>query len=202
MKKSNKQLEMLLKIQKAFESLKETMTYYENISIDDLILELSKHGIILSEQEILDKYQEYFNSKDVDDYFYERDLELWDRLENKKGFLSSDALTWLIRKIIEKNYDVETLCDPYFIMNRIDALDNVSKKQYQEKVLGIIESLVEYAKKRNIYKIEGMLEMYDVNVILKDEIRRCHQRDAHFKKVLQSYYDTFEDADHSIYKIK
>ena len=44
--------------------------------------------------------------------------------------------------------------------------------------------------------------MYDVNVILKDEIRRCHQRDAHFKKVLQSYYDTFEDADHSIYKIK
>ena len=107
MKKSNKQLEMLLKIQKAFESLKETMTYYENISIDDLILELSKHGIILSEQEILDKYQEYFNSKDVDDYFYERDLELWDRLENKKGFLSSDALTWLIRKIIEKNYNVE-----------------------------------------------------------------------------------------------
>lgn len=174
MKKSNKQLEMLLKIQKAFESLKETMTYYENISIDDLILELSKHGIILSEQEILDKYQEYFNSKDVDDYFYERDLELWDCLENKKGFLSSDALTWLIRKIIEKNYDVETLCDSYFIMNRIDALDNVSKKQYQEKVLGIIESLVEYAKKRNIYKIEGMLEMYDVNVILKDEIRRCH----------------------------
>lgn len=83
MKKSNKQLEMLLKIQKAFESLKETMNYYENISIDDLILELSKHGIILSEQEILDKYQEYFNSKDVDDYFYERDLELWDCLENK-----------------------------------------------------------------------------------------------------------------------
>ena len=86
MKKSNKQLEMLLKIQKVFESLKETMNYYENISIDDLILELSKHGIILSEQEILDKYQEYFNSKDVDDYFYERDLELWNRLENKKGF--------------------------------------------------------------------------------------------------------------------
>ena len=52
------------------------MTYYENISIDDLILELSKHGIILSEQEILDKYQEYYNSKDVDDYFYERNLEL------------------------------------------------------------------------------------------------------------------------------
>lgn len=175
---------MLLELQKAFESLKATMNYYDNISIDDLILELSKHGMILSEQEIFDKYQEYFNSKDVDDYFYERDYVLWNRLENKKGFLSSDALTWLIHKIIEKNYDVETLCNPYFIMNRIDDLDNAPKKQVQEKVLGIIESLVEYAKKRNVSKIEGMLERYDVNIILKDEIRRCHQRDAHFKKVL------------------
>ena len=45
MKKSNEKLEVLLQMQKAFESFQETMNYYENISIDDLILELSNMGL-------------------------------------------------------------------------------------------------------------------------------------------------------------
>ena len=37
---------------------------------------------------------------------------------------------------------------------------------------------------------------------MQDGFIRCHQRDTHFKQVIKSYYDTFIDADHSIYKIK
>lgn len=41
---------------------------------------------------------------------------------------------------------IETLCDPWFIMDRIDEIDYVPKNKAQEKILGIIESLVEYGK--------------------------------------------------------
>ena len=97
---------------------------------------------------------------------------------------------------------IETLCDPWFIMDRIDEIDYVPKNKAQEKILGIIESLVEYGKWRHINSVEEFIKDYDINAILKDQIRRCHQRDAHFKQVIKSYYDTFVDADHSIYKIK
>lgn len=37
---------------------------------------------------------------------------------------------------------------------------------------------------------------------MQDGFIRYHHRDAYFKQVIKSYYDTFIDADHSIYKIK
>ncbi len=200
--RKNNNLSMLIEMQKSLINLKETITYYKNISIDDLLRELSKNNINLNEQEILIKYEEYMNIEDTDDYFYQKDMKIWNKLDNKKMKLNSDALTWLIRKVVEKHYDVETLCDPYYILDRIGSLENIPKKHVQEKILGIIMSLVEYGKRRNIHSIYEVLEEYDINAILKEEIRKCHQRDAHFKEVIQNYYDTFEDADHSIYKIK
>lgn len=140
--------------------------------------------------------------KKTSDYFYERDLLKWKGLDKENGILNSNALNYLIGKIVEKNFDIETVCDPYYITTRIDNLEFVPKNQAQEKILGIIMSLVEYAKRNNLHLVDGIIEAYDVNLILKNEIKRCHRRDASFKKVIQSYYDTFKDADRSIYKLK
>ncbi|UTY39283.1 hypothetical protein NMU03_00130 [Allocoprobacillus halotolerans] len=196
------ELEMLLKMQEGFAQLTNRLGYFEEISIDDLLKEIAKNAIHLTEQEILEKYKECINIEKTDDYFYEKDLLKWEGLDNKKNMINSDALFYLIDKIVIKNFDIDTLSDPFYITRRIDALNHVPKNQAQEKILGIIMSIVEYAKRYDIHSVANILEMYDVNLVLKDEIRRCHQRDAHFKKVIQSYYDTFEDADRSIYKIK
>ena len=107
----------------------------------------------------------------------------WEAVDDQAQILNSDALLQLICKIVKKHYDIEKLCDPWFIMERIDVLDDVPKNEAQEKILGIIESIVEYGKLRHINSIEEIMEDYDMNAILKDRIRRCHQRDAHFKKV-------------------
>ena len=37
---------------------------------------------------------------------------------------------------------------------------------------------------------------------LKEYIRKCHNRDSYFKQVIKSYYDTYKDADRTIYKLK
>lgn len=195
-------LEMLLNMQEGFAQLTNRLSYFEEISIDDLLKEISKNGIHLTEKEILEKYKECISLEKTDDYFYEKDLAKWKGLDNKKNMINSDALFYLIDKIVIKNFDIDTLSDPFYISRRIDELNYVPKNQAQEKILGVIMSIVEYAKRYDIHSVANILEMYDVNLVLKDEIRRCHQRDAHFKKVIQSYYDTFEDADRSIYKIK
>lgn len=131
--RKNNNLSMLIEMQKSLINLKETITYYKNISIDDLLRELSKNNINLNEQEILIKYEEYMNIEDTDDYFYQKDMKIWNKLDNKKMKLNSDALTWLIRKVVEKHYDVETLCDPYYILDRIGSLENVPKKHVKKK---------------------------------------------------------------------
>lgn len=195
-------LEIFLKMQDGFANLNNQRSYYENISIDDLLKEIEKRHIHITEKEVTQKYMECMDSKKTNDYFYKRDLLKWDKLDREKDILNSDALYYLIEKIVEKNYDIEAVCDPYYIADRIDNLEFVPKNQAQEKILGIIMSLVEYAKRNNLHLVDGIIEAYDINLILKDEIKRCHQRDASFKKVIQSYYDTFEDADRSIYKLK
>lgn len=159
-------------------------------------------GFQYTEQEILNKYKEYMSVTDTDDYFFKKDRLSWEVVDDRAQMLNSDALLELICKIVKKHYDIETLCDSWFIMDRIDEIDYVPKNKAQEKILGIIESLVEYGKLRHINSVEEFMKDYDINAILKDQIRRCHQRDAHFKQVIKSYYDTFVDADHSIYKIK
>lgn len=193
---------MLRQMQDSFIRYHQREEYMKNISIDDLLKEINQLGFQYTEQDILDKYQEYMSVTDTDDYFFKRDQMSWEAVDDKAQMLNSDALLQLICKIVKKHYDVETICDPWFIMERIDALDDVPKNEAQEKILGIIESIVEYGKLRHINSVEEIMEDYDMNAILKDQIRRCHQRDAHFKQVIKSYYDTFIDADHSIYKIK
>ena len=42
-------------------------------------------------------------------YFYERDMIKWDRLDNKGKILNSDALYYLIDKIVVSHYDTEKL---------------------------------------------------------------------------------------------
>ena len=193
---------MLMKIQDSMIGLRNQLNYYKNVSIEELFIEIEKINIHLTEQDIIDKYKEYMDTKKVDDYFYERDRVKWRHLDNQHTIINSDALLYLIHKIVEKHFDTETVCDPYYIMNRIDDLEETPKQLMQDKVLGIIDSVVEYGQRNHIQQVDGILEEYDFNELLKYYIKKCHNRDAHFKQVIKRYYDTFEDADHTLYKLK
>lgn len=93
---------MLMKIQDSMIGLRNQLNYYKNVSIEELFIEIEKINIHLTEQEIIDKYKEYMDTKKVDDYFYERDRMKWRHLDNQHAIINSDALLYLIHKIVEK----------------------------------------------------------------------------------------------------
>lgn len=65
-----------------------------------------------------------------------------------------------------------------------------------------LQRLILYAKKNYITKLDGIVDGIDVNEFMRYYIKRCYHRDLKFKELMKSFYETFEDADRSIYKIK
>ena len=108
----------------------------------------------------------------------------WRDLDNQHIMINSDALLNLIHKILEKHFDTETVCDSYYIIKRIDDLEETPKQLIPDKVLGIIDSVVEYGQRNHIQQVDDVLEEYDFNEVLKYYIKKCHNRDAHFKHVI------------------
>lgn len=84
----------------------------------------------------------------------------------------------------------------------MDDLEDTPKNIIQDKVLGIINSIVEYRQRNDVHSTNEVFYDYDMNQALKDYIRKCHNRDRYFKQVIKSYYDTYEDADRTIYTLK
>lgn len=199
---SFEEMQMLKQMQEGLNRMKESISFYENISIKELLNEIAKNEIYITEEDILSQYETCFDSEKVNDYFYERDMMKWDRLDDEGKILNSDALYYLIDKIIVSHYDTEQLCDPHYILMRMNHLKDTPKNIIQDKVLGIITSIVEYGQFNNVHYINEVFYEYDMNQALKEYIRKCHNRDSYFKQVIKSYYDTYEDADRTIYKLK
>lgn len=53
----------------------------------------------------------------------------------------------------------------------------------------------------DLSKLIDVYRIIDFNVFLQENIKYCHNRDKNFKQIIKDLYDTFEDVDHSIYKI-
>ena len=92
---------MLRQMQDGFIRYHQREEYMKNISIDDLLKEINQLGFQYTEQDILDKYQEYISVTDTDDYFFKRDQMSWEAVDDKAQILNSDALLQLICKIVK-----------------------------------------------------------------------------------------------------
>lgn len=107
----------------------------------------------------------------------------------------------MIDKIVNKHLDIKTLPDPHYIILRMGRIDKIPKSKVQDEILNLIELMVHAGKKQEVYSINKLIEDYDTNAYLKENIRKCNNHDSHFKTVIKSYYETFEDADKTIIKI-
>lgn len=201
--KQKQLLGMMQNLKLAAEKAKEFREYENNTSIDQYCLDLQKEGIELSEEMIVNKYNELKNFVKVNDYFYDKDETIWQKIENRRNLkFNSDSLIFFINKVIEKHFDTKTLLDPYYIENSMDYIEICPKEKIQEEIMNIIERLIDYANREHITKLDCLVDYYDVNEFMKYYIKRCHNRNRKFKVLIQRYYSTFEDADKSMYKIK
>lgn len=196
-------MEMLHKLKLAAEKSKKIKEYENNTSINQYCLDLRKEGIDLSEEMIVNKYNELKNYVKVNDYFYYKDETIWRKIDSRsKMEFNSDSLLYFINKVIENHFDTKTLLDPYYIEKSMDYIESYPKEKIQDEIMSIVERLIDYAKREHITKLDDIVDCYDVNEFMKYYIKKCHNRNLKFKALIQRYYNTFEDSDTTIYKIK
>ena len=196
--------EMLVNIKNGIETQQKNRSYEENTSVEQYCLDLQELGIDFTEQMVLDKYKELENFNSVLDYFYYKDQMKWKLIDTKgKANFNSDSQMYFMLKIIEKHYDIKKVLDPFFIDETMYYIEtDCPEEKIQEEIMNVMERLIAYANKNDITEVCGIVENYDVNEYLKYYIQDCHNCDCKFKELVQKYYDTFEDADKSIYRIK
>lgn len=177
------------------------MKWIRNSTSEVLIEFLKTINMDISEKQIIKSYEKLQNIDRVLDYLLDSNRLILNTFDDEQYYLISEAFFTLIHQTIMKNYDIETLNDAFYFEIRIVKLQEVPKKQKQEKILGIIRSTVEYAKSNNLSRLKDVYDVIDFNNFLCDSIKFCYNRDKYFKQVIKELYDTFEDVDRSIYKI-
>lgn len=194
--------EMKENLQKAAIFHQRQREYFDTHSIEQMLDDLEKYDICLTEKDILEKYKQYEDANKTISFYFKEYTRQWDVIDNKKEFFCSDIMIKLVDRIVRKNCDIEKLSDPSYIADRMDCIDDLPKNQIQDKIMGIIISIIECAKRNHISHLEGLLEEYDINEFLLYYIKKCHNRDRYFQNIMKEFYETFDDADPRIYKVK
>ena len=166
---------------------------------DDYFDMLKEAGIDFSEERIIEDYARIKDLRKLDDSYYEQYGKKLDR-ESKNKVLNSDVFLTLLVRIIPNHFDVSQTGDPYFIQSEIDRIcNNDLRKADQKEIEKILRAFVVLSKTRNHHTIEDSLELFDINGLLKEMIRVCHNRDASFRNLMKEMYECYEDLDPKIF---
>lgn len=195
-------MDNLKRIAENFEFNMKQFEFYRDTSLEELLDKVKDVHIDMTEEELVDVYKKFYNIFDASVYLYHQNQAKWNALEGKRNTINADVIEFLLDKMIDRNFDTETLCDPYYIVDRIKRMEEWPKSEVQEKILNLITSVVEYGERIGTRQCTDLLPEFQINFVLKRLIKKCHNRDMHFKEVMKSYYDAFDDADRSIYKLK
>ncbi|MCD7949471.1 MAG: hypothetical protein LUG12_04300 [Erysipelotrichaceae bacterium] len=176
--------------------------YEEETSIEQYCLDLKKRGIDFSEEAVLSLYEMVQDVQTLWDYFYQKDERKWMNIDDQPHLsFNSDSLFTYIKRIVEKHYNIFDSMDIYYITQNMLDLENCPKKEFQQTFTHHLIILTNYANIHDIHKLSILIPDYDMNEIIKDYIKRCHNRNYQFKEMMKRFYATFHDADTSIYKV-
>lgn len=205
MKINEKEMLMMLqdKMLKAAYFMKQRKEYLNNSSFEQMLTDLNERGIIIKENEVVEKYKELRCLEDVDDYFYHKYEVVWNRVDNQKQVINSDIQLECFIKIIKKHFDYNNLPDSWFIQDRMQYIeDQCPKEKIQKEIMSVIMQIIECGKIKNTRSISDIVDFYDCDEYFRFFIKKCHNRDQKFKALMKNFYDAFDDIDQSIYKIK
>ena len=177
--------------------------YMKEAPIEQILSELKEQGITLTEDDIITKYNELKDIEQVDNGFYKKFQRQWDNIERKGNWYDSDVQFSLVKRVIEKHFDTRLLADSWFIEDHMQYIENeCPQDQIQQEYMQLIKQLIECAQFKNTHTLRDIIKYYDINEFLKYYIKRCHNRNSEFKSLMKKFYESFDDADQSMYKIK
>ena len=168
-------------------------------SNEEYFAKLKEYGFDFSEEKIVEDYKRVRDIKALDDSYYEQYGKYIDDHQKDK-LVNSDVFMELMDRIIPKYFDIAETGDPYFIEAAIDRIiDTDLRSADQKEIEKILQALIVFSKERDRHALEDTLEMFDLNVLLKELIRVCHDRKASFRKLIREMYECFEDMDPKIF---
>lgn len=173
----------------------ELMRVRNGMSNEDWFAKLREYGISFSEERIIDDYKRVKDVKALDDSYYEQYGKYIDDHQKDK-VLNSDVFMELMDRIIPEHFGIEETGDPYFIAAAInDVLKTDLRSADQKEIEKILRALTVFSKTRDHHTLEGILEMYDLNILLRELIRVCHNRNTEFRNLIREMYECFDDMD-------
>lgn len=168
-------------------------------SNEEYFAKLKEYGFDFSEEKIVEDYKRVRDIKALDDVYYEQYGKYIDDHQKDK-LVNSDVFMVLMDRIIPEHFDIAETGDPYFIEAAIDRIINTDLRSADQKEIEkILQALIVFSKNRNCHTLEDSLDMFDLNILLKELIRVCHDRNASFRKLIREMYECFEDMDPKIF---
>lgn len=153
-----------------FELLPVKEFVFAHCTIDDIVDELSKNGIEVDVNEVLDEYEKCFHLQKMLDYFYDKNHQKVDALENKRQLFDGDAFYYLMHRLIEEKFDISTLPDPDMIATDIFNEKEIPDKDKPKRFLDLLTRLNKmrnYTDKKNLQDIFNP-SLIDIENVIAD----------------------------------
>ena len=198
------QKQFMRKLEEFSQRQKTYRNYIETTSIEQFLSDLAETGFCLTEEELLKKYEEIGRYAHATDYFYNVYQLEWDRIDDKRNLpFNSDSFMPFYKKLLKSKYDISTLPDIDFIEDSMFYVEaDCPKEQVQNEVMSILKRVILSSEKYNIRTLNGLFDDHDFNEFMRFYIKKCHNRDRNFNELMKQYYESFDDADKKIYRIK
>ena len=187
--------EMQKKIYDAMELMRKRYT----TGTEEYFSRLKEYGIELSEEKIIEDYEKVLDIETLEQKYYDQYGKILDDKQEEK-WLNSDVFMELMDRVLSDRFDAEETGDPYFINRLIDDLCVQDPKKINQKdVEKLLRAFIKLSKTRNMHILEDTLYMPDVNGLLRELIRVCHDRTPAFKALVREMYRCYEDMDPRIF---
>ena len=171
---------------------------FQRLTIKMIINELKNNGIMISQNEVKDVYQKNYDLNKTIDIFDEKYTTQLDQLGLKNEIFDDDALAIVIMKIIEHDFDRQSLPDLVYIAADINQLLH-SEMDYAtllKKTKLILKRLNKMKKYRDVLDLQNELLSYGID--LEQFMTRVFQDIQSFDNVhlLKQIYEQLVELQH------
>lgn len=143
---------------------------FNQLTIQEIITELSCNHITITLEEIKSKYEKSHHLQTVLNEFddkYDNELEA---LDNKMELFDTDALYFICNKYILENYYPNQLFDPDYMEDLIDEYEEAKEKQKPQLLLNILRNINGIAKYHKSKDLDVIFEgtLFDIESYVVD----------------------------------
>ncbi len=188
-------IEENLDLYQAVELMKKRYT----TATDEYFTAMRQYGIDLNEEKIIEDYSRVRDINTLNQMYYDHYGKILDNKQTDE-WLNSDVFMELLERILADRFSIAETGDPYFITVEINEICSGDlRKTDQKEIEKILKALITLSQTRNIRKLDDTIEMFDINGLLKELIRVCHDRNPAFRKLILDLYKCYDDMDPKIF---